>query len=87
VRNGQPLAGISLATPPAGATLAYDTGVGLYSNQTLQTGPAGVILALNVDGPSSPQLMDLTLTDVNQQSYFVQIRIHAGAATFAGYEL
>jgi hypothetical protein len=87
VRNGQPLAGVSLTTPPAGAELVYDTGVGLYSNQVLQTGPAGVIMALNVDGPSTAQLMDLTLTDINQQSYFVQIRIQAAAATFAGYEL
>jgi hypothetical protein len=67
--------------------MAYDTGVGLYSNQVQQTGPAGVIVAFNVDGPSSAQLMDLTLTDTNQQSYFVQIRIQGATATFAGYEL
>ena len=87
VRNGQPLAGVALTTPPAGSTLVYDTGVGLYSNQVLQTGPAGVILVLNVDGPSGAQLMDLTLTDLTQQSYFVQIRTQGAAATFAGYEL
>jgi len=87
VRNGQPLAGVSLSTPLPGATTVYDNGVGLYSNQVQQTGPAGVILALNVDGPATAQLIDLTLTDVNQQSYFVQIRYQAGAATFAGFEL
>lgn len=87
VRNGQPLAGVSLTTPPGGSTLAYDTGVGLYSNQTLETGPAGVILVLNADGASSAQLLDLTLTDVNQQTYFIQVRIQAGAATFAAYQL
>ncbi len=87
VRNGQPLSGVTLTSPPAGATLAYDTGVGLYSNQVLETGPAGVILVLNANGPSSAQLMDLTLTDINQQSYFVQLRIQGAAATFAGFEL
>lgn len=87
VRNGQPLAGVALTSPLPGATIAYDTGVGLYSNQVQQTGPAGVILAFNVDGPSASQLMDLTLTDVSQQSYFVQVRIQAATATFVGFEL
>jgi hypothetical protein len=87
VRNGQPLSGVTLSTPPSGAVMAYDTGVGLYSNQVQQTGPAGVIVAFNVDGPSSAQLMDLTLTDTNQQTNFVQIRIQGATATFAGYEL
>ena len=87
VRNGQPLSGVSLTTPLPGSTTVYDAGVGLYSNQVQQTGPAGVILAFNVDGPSSAQLIDLTLTDVNQQSFFVQVRYQAGSATFAGFEL
>lgn len=86
-KNLQPLAGVSLTTALPGATLTYDTGIGLYSNQVLQTGPAGVILALNVDGPGNAQLMDLTLTDVMKQSYFVQIKVQEGAATFAGFEL
>lgn len=87
VRNGQPLEGVSLTSSLPGATIAYDTGVGLYSNEVQQTGPAGVILAFNVDGPSASQLMDLTLTDLNQQSYFVQIRVQAATATFVGFEL
>lgn len=87
VRKGQPLAGVTLTTSLPGAEIVYDNGIGLYSNQSKLTGPAGVILALNVDGPSAGQLMDLTLTDVNQQSFFVPVRIQAGAATFAGYEL
>jgi hypothetical protein len=87
MRNGQPLSGVSLTSPPAGATMAYDVGAGAYSNQTLQTGPAGVILAINVDGPAAAQLMDLTLTDVAQQTYFVQIKTQAASATFAGFEL
>lgn len=86
-RNKQPLAGVALTTSLPGAEVAYDNGIGLYSNQSTFTGPAGVILALNVDGPAAAQLMDLTLTDVNQQSYFVQVRVQAGAATFAGFEL
>ena len=87
VRNGQALSGVSLTTPLSGATIAYDMGVGLYSNQATSTGQAGVIVALNVDGPSTAETIDLTLTDVNQQAYFVQIKIQAGSATFAGYDL
>lgn len=87
VRNGQPLSGVSLTTPLSGATIVYDTGVGLYSNQVQETGPAGVILALNVDGPSAAEIVDLTLTDIAQQAFFVQVRLQAGAATFAGYDL
>ncbi len=87
VRNGQPLSGVALTTPLPGAELAYDTGIGLYSNQTKQTGPAGVILALNVDGPNAPELRDLTLIDAFGAAFFIQVRIQAGAATFAGYQL
>lgn len=87
VRNGQPLAGVSLTTALPGATIAYDTGVGLYSNEVQQTSTGGVILAFNVDGPGTSQLMDLTLTDLNQQSYLVQIRLQAATATFVGFEL
>lgn len=87
VRQGKPMEGVSLVSAPAGSSLAYDTGVGLYSNQTLQTGSAGVILAFNLDGPTNAQLLDLTLTDSTQQSYVVQVRVQAGAATFAGFEL
>jgi hypothetical protein len=87
VRNGQPLSGVSLTTQLAEATVAYDIGVGLYSNEVQETGPAGMILVFNVNGPSASELLDLTLTDINQQSYFVQIRFQAGTATFTGFEL
>lgn len=87
IRNGQPLAGVSLTTIPAGATLAYDTGVGLYSNQVQGTGPAGVIVAFNVLGPSDPELQKLQLQDINQQTFFVDVQLQEGAATFAGFAL
>ena len=87
IRNGSPLAGVTLTTPPAGATVAYDIGVGLYSNQVQETGQAGVILAFNTSGPANAELLMLTLRDVNQQSYFVWVKVQQGAATFAGFSL
>ncbi len=87
IRNGLPLAGVTLTTPPSGATLAYDIGVGLYSNQVQETGQAGVILVFNVNGPSNPELQMFTLKDVNQQAYVIPVKVQAGAATFAGFSL
>lgn len=87
VRNGQPLAGATLNTPLPGAIIAYDTGAGLYSNQTKQTGPAGVVLVFNADAPSNGELRELQLTDVVGQAYTVTIRMAAASASYAGFDL
>lgn len=87
VRNNQPLSGVALTTPLPGAMLAYDNGVGIYTNQTKQTGPAGVVLALNVDAASTGELRELQLVDAANQGYTVQIRMLAGAASYAGFVL
>jgi len=87
VRNGQPLSGVSVATALPGAVMAYDEGIGLYSNQTTLTGPAGVALVLNLDAPVQAELRNLTLTDVNGQGYMIQLPVQSNAATFAAFEL
>lgn len=86
-RNGQPLSGVTFTTSLPGAELVYDTGVGLYSNQTTQTGPAGVILAFNVDAPQNAEQRTFTLTDTSGQGFMIQLPIQAGAATVAGFTL
>ncbi len=86
-RNGQPLSGIKLTTPLPGAEIVYDTGVGLYSNQTTLTGPAGVILVFDVDAPQMAELRGFTLTDAGGQGFTVELPIQAGAATVAGFAL
>ncbi|UQA56581.1 hypothetical protein [Polyangium aurulentum] len=87
VRNGQPLSGVSVSTALPGAVMAYDEGIGLYSNQTTLTGPAGVALVLNVDAPVQAELRNLTLTDVNGLGYMIQLPVQSNAATFAAFEL
>ncbi|MDI3286335.1 hypothetical protein [Polyangium sp. 15x6] len=86
-RNGQPLSGVTLTTPLPGAEIAYDTGVGLYSNQTNLTGTAGVILAFDVDAPQTAEQRTFTLTDAAQQGFMIQLPIQAGAATVAAFTL
>ncbi|MDC0745164.1 hypothetical protein [Polyangium mundeleinium] len=86
-RNNQPLSGVALTTSLPGAEVVYDTGVGLYSNSTNLTGPAGVILVLDVDAPQTAEQRTLTLTDANQQGFMIQLPIQAGAATVAGFAL
>jgi hypothetical protein len=87
VRSGQPLSGISVATALPGAVMAYDEGIGLYSNQTTLTGAAGVALVLNLDASVQAELRNLTLTDVNGQGYMIQLPVQSNAATFAAFEL
>ncbi|MRG90543.1 hypothetical protein [Polyangium spumosum] len=84
-RGGLPLSGVTLTTPLPGAEIVYDTGVGLYSNQITQTGPAGVILALNVVAPDVAEIRTFTLTDAAQIGFVVELPIQAGAATVAGF--
>lgn len=86
-RNGQPLSGVALTTSLPGAEIVYDTGVGLYSNQTNLTGAAGVILALDVDAPQTAEQRTFTLTDATQQGFMIQLPIQAGAATVAAFSL
>ncbi|MDC3957760.1 hypothetical protein [Polyangium jinanense] len=86
-RNGQPLSGVTLTTPLPGAEIAYDTGVGLYSNQTNLTGAAGVILAFDVDAPATAEQRTFTLTDAAQQGFMIQLPIQASAATVAAFTL
>jgi len=86
-RNGQPLSGVSLTTPFPGATIAYDNGPGLYTNQANQTGTAGMILVLDIDGPQATELRDLTIVDAQQQGFTIQVRIQATAATIAGFQI
>ncbi|MDI1444797.1 hypothetical protein [Polyangium sp. 6x1] len=86
-RNGQPLSGVTLTTPLPGAEIVYDTGVGLYSNQTNLTGTAGVILVFDVDAPQTAEQRTLTLTDAAQQGFTIQLPIQAGAATVGAFVL
>lgn len=86
-RGGLPLSGVTLTTPLPGAEITYDTGVGLYSNQTKQTDQAGVILALNVIAPDVAEIRTFTLTDAAQIGFVVELPIQAGAATVAGFAL
>ncbi|MDI1433833.1 hypothetical protein [Polyangium sorediatum] len=86
-RNNQPLSGVTLTTQLPGAEVVYDTGVGIYSNSTNLTGPAGVILVFDVDAPQTAEQRTFTLTDANQQGFMIQLPIQAGAATVAGFTL
>jgi len=86
-RGGQPLSGVSLNTPLPGSELVYDNGVGLYTNQTKQTGPGGVIILMNVDAPAVAELRQLTLTDVTGAGFIIELTVQAGTATIAGYTL
>lgn len=86
-RNGQPLSGVTVSTALPGAVMAYDNGIGIYTNQTTLTGPAGVSLVLNLDAPVTAELRTLTLTDVNGQGYMIQLPVQSSAATFAAFEL
>jgi hypothetical protein len=86
-RNGQPLSGVTVSTALPGAVMAYDDGIGLYTNQTTLTGPAGVSLVLNLEAPATAEIRTLTLTDVNGQGYMIQLPVQSNAATFAAFEL
>jgi hypothetical protein len=87
VRNGLPLSGVTVSTALPGAVMAYDDGIGLYTNQTKLTGPAGVSLVLNLEAPATAEMRNLTVTDVNGQGYMIQLPVQSNAATFAAFEL
>lgn len=86
-RNGKPFTGVSVQGSGPGGVIAYDTGLGKYSNQTTATGSAGVVLILNT--PAGVQgKVTVTLVDPMSNTYPLgQIPVGAGAATLAAYTL
>jgi hypothetical protein len=91
-RDDLPLAGVQLTQALGGASLvAYDQGLGIYSNQASQTGTAGVLVILNVTPPAATGGVNGTLTirvaDAQGTPFALEVPAAADAATLAGFTL
>jgi hypothetical protein len=91
-RDDLPLAGVQLTQAVGGAALvAYDQGLGVYSNQASATGTAGVLLILNVTPPAATGGVSGTLTirvaDAQGTPFELVVPAAADSATLAGFTL
>lgn len=85
-RDDLPLAGVAVTSGAGGATLAYDTGPGIYSDAATATGTGGAMILFNTS-PSASGKRTITLTDDAMRAFVVEVPVTAGAATIAVYEL
>lgn len=91
-RDDLPLAGVQLTQAVGGAALvAYDQGLGVYSNQASQTGTAGVLLILNVAPPAATGGVSGTVTirvaDPQGTPFALEVPAAADSVTLAGFAL
>ena len=90
-RKGVPLAGISLSAPVKGATVAFDSGPGVFTTDAKATSTGGMILLLNTavaaaGGSITVGFVDAA-ADAGATTYTLTIPTAAGAASFAEIQL
>ncbi len=85
-RDGLPLAGASVVSSVAGATVVYDEGPGTYSTQPVATGSGGTVVLFNFSAGVSSNDVTVSLTDeaLNQRDY--QVKVLSDTVTVAGLD-
>lgn len=88
-RDDLPLAGVQLTQAVGGAALvAYDQGLGVYSNQASATGTAGVLLILNATPPGGASgTVTIHVADPDGNPFALEVPAAADSATLAGFTL